>query len=555
VPPRILLDTPSAKPVLGFAQYAKVMSQIIEGSDPQFSIGIFGGWGSGKTTLMEAVERELGTQSVRVWFNAWRYEKEDHLIVPLLDVLRDELVTWADNKTSGLEYGKTAREKALKAAAAVGKATRALIAGLSVKLKLPVIEVGVDADKAFAEWGRDRGEDDDEAARAPQSPYHASFKALKEALSQFTTGDGPDRQQRIVIFIDDLDRCLPANALQVLESMKLFFDQAGVVFVVGLDQAVIEAAIDWHYRRSDTAAEPAARPPISGSEYLKKLFQVPFALPAVAADQVDEFLTDLLSGSDEHQSLVELIRPHLGYISADSQINPREIKRYINSYIIFRMITPKPKDPADDDVDVSIVLNTISFRTDWQAAYQALQGNRQAFIDAIKRQFKGEENALRDLDPRLGQLPESFYEYLRTKAGPTLTTVEPDRLDQQARALEVSRAPELPRDALVSSIAEMRELAGNLNPGNEVASARILAGLRERFNAVEIALAAPQFSSQGLQTESRKILRDMNDKADTIEFSIERYQDMNPERFHEILQVRSGIFDDLDRLELVWRAI
>lgn len=223
----------------------------------------------------------------------------------------------------------------------------------------------MDADKAFAKYREGSEENEQQAATTPQSPYDASFKALKEALTQFTAGG----DWRIVIFIDDLDRCLPANALQVLESMKLFFDLEGVVFVVGLDQDVVEAAIDWHYRRPGIALESAGRPPISGADYLKKLFQVPFALPAVSPSQLDDFLDGLLSKS-KYQKLLQVIRPHLDFITGDSGINPREIKRYINSYILQTLI-----DPNLDD-DVSLVLLTITFRPDWQNAYQILQSRR-----------------------------------------------------------------------------------------------------------------------------------------------------------------------------------
>jgi predicted KAP-like P-loop ATPase len=62
-------------------------------SSPQFAIGIFGGWGSGKTTLMRAIEDKLdSSRAVSVQFSAWRYEKEEHLIVPLLDTIREALV-------------------------------------------------------------------------------------------------------------------------------------------------------------------------------------------------------------------------------------------------------------------------------------------------------------------------------------------------------------------------------------------------------------------------------------------------------------------------------
>jgi hypothetical protein len=85
--------------------------------------------------------------------------------------------------------------------------------------------------------------DGESLADDPVSFYHASFNAMKEAIREFVAGT----DRRIVVFVDDLDRCLPNNAPEVLESMKLFFDLEGFVFVVGLDQSVIERAIELKY--------------------------------------------------------------------------------------------------------------------------------------------------------------------------------------------------------------------------------------------------------------------------------------------------------------------
>lgn len=540
MPAKILLDTPSEAPVLDFPGYALALARIIEGSDPQFSIGIFGGWGSGKTTLMQAIKRELDDHTVRVWFNAWRYEKEEHLIVPLLDVLRDELVSWADEKGPDVERSKTARDQAMKAAAAVGKATKSLVAGLSVKVKLPVVEVGLDADKALAEWGKDRGEDDDEAARTPQSPYHASFKALKESLGQFTTRTNADREQHIVIFIDDLDRCMPANALQVLESMKLFFDQAGVVFVVGLDRRVVEAAIDWHYRRSDVAVESGVGAPINGTEYLKKLFQVPFALPDVSPEQLDEFL-GAVSDSGEYKELMKIVRPHLNFIASDARINPREIKRYINSFILQKLID------KDLDDDVTLVLLTISFRPDWLIVDQVLQSERSAFIDAIGHQLRGEENALRDLDQRLGQLPESFFDYIKSKAGQKLTDISPDRLDQQVRALDVTRAPANARVILASRADDVSRDMNQIALGNVPQVGRVVSEVRAVLEAVENISGGPE----DLGISLRRITRSLRNQTDIIEFLISKNPELANDDFREMTEARSKIVDGLDELKRI----
>ena len=80
---KVLLDDPAANPCLGFEGYASALADVVLTSTPRFAIGIFGSWGSGKTTLMRAISEKLRGREdvVTVWFNAWRYEREPHLIV------------------------------------------------------------------------------------------------------------------------------------------------------------------------------------------------------------------------------------------------------------------------------------------------------------------------------------------------------------------------------------------------------------------------------------------------------------------------------------------
>jgi len=73
----------------------------------------------------------------------------------------------------------------------------------------------------------------------PQSLYVAAYRELKQAFEDLRARG----VAKIVVFVDDLDRCLPDNALDVLESMKLFFDLLGFVFVVSLDETIVERAV------------------------------------------------------------------------------------------------------------------------------------------------------------------------------------------------------------------------------------------------------------------------------------------------------------------------
>src|ERR1700694_1214628 len=174
---KILLDSPSDAPALGFEATAAALKDIIEGSKPQFVVGIFGSWGSGKTTLMRAIERHLDPKkTIAIQFSAWRYEKESSLVVPLLDIVREGLIRWAGQDA-------LLQKKALATASTIGNAIYSLLAGLSFKIGLPnALELSYKANESLAQ-ARDFAEKE-KAARVPRSFYHAAFRALGDSFKE-----------------------------------------------------------------------------------------------------------------------------------------------------------------------------------------------------------------------------------------------------------------------------------------------------------------------------------------------------------------------------------
>lgn len=447
---RVLLDEPAEHPSLGFDAYADAFAEVIINSDPRFAIGIFGDWGSGKTTLMKAVWRRLDSPSiVRVWFNAWRYEREEHLIVPMLDTLREGLMEWAPSSDGDEPQRASAREAAEK----IGRAARALMASFSLKASIPLGVAKIDA--AFDPSKVMESFDASTVAEEPSSFYHASFRAMSEAISDFVRSpsarqDASSRftsdaiTNRVVVFIDDLDRCLPANALEVLESMKLFFDLEGFIFVVGLDQNVIEGAIESKYMGQHSVRpsvsvqdmdEPTAAhgqpfaperagPPVSGTDYIKKIFQVPFGLPRIATDQLAPFFSYLTSDGQLPKEQVydfrNTVQRHLPYMFAEGVINPREVKRLLNTYTLQMKMLSRRAVPGGVDPNVVLALQTLAFRTDWQRLYLQLTADPELFIEAVVEALRGPEGPERfwlSSDP----LPNSFLQYLRDVGSPLLT--------------------------------------------------------------------------------------------------------------------------------------
>ncbi len=401
---QIILDMPATEPGLGFDEYAEAFRGIIQDSAPRFSVGIFGGWGSGKSTLMDRIRGRLDPdRCIAVEFSAWRYEKEEHLIVPLLDSIRAAVNEWSEHRAP------TVKELGLKVAKTIGGVTKSILRGFSMKAGIPeVLEASFEANKAITA----AADLDDEAARAaaPRSFYFASFESLKTCFTEFHNKSGG---ARIVVFIDDLDRCLPEGALEVLESMKLFFDFEGFVFVVGLDQQVVEWCIDHRYAQEPSNTdEDTFR--VRGADYIKKIFQVPFSLPPVAHRQAEELIETVLRGNDlpaeQRKDLTDNALPHLEHLLAAGNVNLREVKRFLNSYTLIMKV--------HDELlpDVVLALQTVAFHPDWRDIFASLRAHGNDLAQEFYNMVNGQDHAVGEIAPELNTVPLSFERYVMTGA-------------------------------------------------------------------------------------------------------------------------------------------
>jgi tRNA A37 threonylcarbamoyladenosine biosynthesis protein TsaE len=469
---KVLLDDPASDPGLGFDAYASAFTEIIEHSKAQFAIGIFGDWGSGKTTLMRAIQRKLEASSstVTVWFNAWRYERESHLIVPLLDTLREALVEWGESR-SHVAAESTLPSRARQAAAKVSQAAKALLAGITLTAKLPVLEATLDPSKILDAVG-----EDSELAEEALSFYHAGFNALSQAIEEFSQGG----VRRVVIFVDDLDRCLPLNALEVLESMKLFFDLEGVIFVAGLDQAVVERSIQLKYQLPGESDSGGATR-ISGSDYVKKVFQVPFGLPRITAGQMQDYVSSLLHQVElphaQRQNFDDYVRPHLQFLSGEDSVNPREVKRLINGYTLqLKMLSARL---GNLEPNVVLALQTMSFRPEWRPLYEYLAADPPLFQSAIKEVLSSDagQSATLWLPGAKVSLPGSFIAYLQDVGGALVNVPSLEPYVSSAEATHSSDPALLQAQTLLGRLRPVVDQLAAGQISGEEARSRLQGGL------------------------------------------------------------------------------
>jgi hypothetical protein len=209
-----------------------------------------------------------------------------------------------------------------------------------------------------------------------KSLYYQAFEHLEHAASEL-------KNSKIVVFIDDLDRCFPENAVRLLEGIKLVLTQVNFIFVLGLDIKTVASHISTKYSKGLS---------ISGNQYIEKLFQVAFQIPDYL-NLIDDYAESIVKRHIERKYFDEfkIIIPTIGALC---RYNPRAIKRFLNNLLIDRAI-------AMTRPGVSIPISQIGFaralQMHWPRIAEAIQFNDEGFCDKILEISTNQQTALKKL--------------------------------------------------------------------------------------------------------------------------------------------------------------
>ncbi len=311
------------KDLLGFDKYVETLSGMIEDTDfkTPFCIGIFGSWGSGKTSFMHLLANKLsegtGTPHViPVWFNPWRYEKEDHLIIPFLKTIEHEIEKHVERQEG---RGKKLVTGLKSAARKIGQVSAAFAYGIKPECKLGGFGIELDIAKMAdreEELAKRRLKESTKISDKLSSIYYDALAELKGAIDE--------KSFRLAVFIDDLDRCLPEKAVELFEAIKLFLDIEGCVFIIGVAKDVVKKGISYRYRFLESKDQKDTEGgSISPEDYLDKMIQLPLELPPIEPGRKRAFIESLTGdaeGFGEHADIIEI----------GVGDNPRSLKRFIN---------------------------------------------------------------------------------------------------------------------------------------------------------------------------------------------------------------------------------
>ncbi len=379
----LLSDNPSKKDTLGFEGMAEILHTVIRDMpEPPFTIGIFGEWGCGKTTLMKMVQERLEKNKVKtVWFNAWKYDGKEviwnALIQTIFYTIQDD--PELDKTVKGKELKERIKTAASKLAKYAAKVAVNFIPGGFVKPEVvDIVAEGLSPLNANEE----------------QFEFINRFELEFDDLVKAYLGD---ENKYLVVFVDDLDRCLPETAIAVMEALKLYLDRANCIFVIGTESSIIEQGIRQRYKDNER---------LSAKEYLEKIIQLPFVMRGIDVENALSMLDpykEVLDYRDDQDMRTLIVE--------GTKCNPRRIKRFINTFWVLSAIATHSKNGLERNLSkeqrqhlAKILLIQMRF----PKLYYALVENQKIVIDLVDaiREYTTED---RDRILKKSEILEELY--------------------------------------------------------------------------------------------------------------------------------------------------
>lgn len=363
------------------------------------TIGIFGDWGSGKSSIMKLLEQKLkdNEKVLTIYFNSWLFESYEDAKVSLLENILLEL---SKNET----LGETAKKKILSLISRVDYMKLAKDGikkyGKNIVDIIATGGVGSVIEAGFSMLNKDKIDKLETADLTKLNQYikdeqkNTTKNTIKTFRKDFEELINLTDYESVVIFIDDLDRCMPERVIETLEAIKLFLSVPNTAFVIGADERIIKHSISMHLKlhtlNSDSDYLQDSKQIVT--DYIEKLIQIPYRLPKLSLSEIETYNNLLFCKTqlnendfkivyDDYQSfkqsdfysaysyghikekidfdnkpslssLLNLSHSMSQMITTILKGNPRQTKRFLNTFIL----RTKLASVAKLDIDIFVLI-------------------------------------------------------------------------------------------------------------------------------------------------------------------------------------------------------
>lgn len=402
-------DIETSEDLLGYRFHAKLLKEIVlDKSMLPTSIGIFGNWGYGKSSLMLLLEKEINEEIamhvaegntpriLQVRFNGWQYESYETTKYSLIQVLLDSVEKYLSDNRDVFEKLDILlkRINLLKLGVLLLKKYVWDKIPNAIKSNLPQADdlkecIGVDDITKFQ----------NEFQNEHTSLFVTKFRTLLESIVEEAKFDS------IIVYIDDLDRCSGEKMIECIEAIKLFLNVKNTAFVLGADERMVERAIKEHYPEIEQDKRQIYSP---FSDYLEKLIQIPYRLPRLSLNEQYTYILFLLLkskypnffnavikdyndyknnepfGNYDAEKMraalgenkipnVEALIPIIPMMTRFLNGSPRQLKRFLNTFDLrMRMVQVANIREIDSTVLAKLMLLEYNFK--YQRLFESLYG-------------------------------------------------------------------------------------------------------------------------------------------------------------------------------------
>ena len=377
----------TANDSFGISGYVNGLCSFILNCDTPMTISIQGDWGSGKTSMMNMIKENISDKVCPIWFNTWQFSQfkmQDELTTSLLYSLLAEL-----------DYSKDGIKKIFG------------FLGGAAKIATGIVTEMVAGGYLAGEVT--------EAMSGNSYDYAAEIKKLKsrfqEAINEKLHAENKDR---VVIFVDDLDRLQPEKAVELLEVLKVFLDCENCVYILAVDYEVVTQGIKKKF--GDSVGEQ------KGKSFFDKIIQLPFKMP-VAQYDISRYVSDILAKMNM-TAYQDDIKDYVSLISLSIGCNPRSMKRLFNTYQLLDIILKNRFSKADRDNSTKLLFAIICMQTEFEDLYRYIVLNRDVIdvemLSALEKDIVSNEELSAELNTddetelvRISNFMEKFNQLLQ----------------------------------------------------------------------------------------------------------------------------------------------